>query len=106
MLRKISLLCPETRVTIISTIISNNNNSDFHETFHLNAAQSLGGSTGRLVQLTLGLQMLYKPLELLGGQKTSLQRVSAESITRLLAKNAGFSPKKQFLQHGEAFILC
>lgn len=55
-------------------------------------------------QVTLVLQIVYKPLELLGEQKTSIHRVSAESITRLLADNAGFSPKKQFLQQEEAFV--
>lgn len=69
MLRNISLLCCETQVTIISTIASNNKNSDFHETFHLDGAQSLGGSTGHCVQLTLVLQRGYRHLELLGEQK-------------------------------------
>lgn len=103
-LEKSHFLCCETQVTIISTITSNNNNSGFHETFHLDGAQSLGGSTGCCIQLTLVLQTVYKPLELLGEQKTSIHRVSAESITGLLADNAGFSPKKQFLQQEEAFF--
>lgn len=106
-LEKSHFLCRETQVTIISTITSNNNDLGFCETFHLDGAQSLGGSTDHCVQLTLVLQMVYKPLELLGEQKTSIHGVSAESITRVLADNAGFSPRKQFLQQEESFFfLC
>lgn len=69
MLRKISLLCRETQVTIISTITSSNNNSIFHETFHLNAAQGLGGSSGHCVQLTSCCRCCTNPWSCWGSKK-------------------------------------
>lgn len=75
MRRNISLLCCETRVTVISTI-SRANNSHLHETFQLNGSQSLGGSADRCVQVPWGQQILYKNLFCWGTQSGCCPRLS------------------------------
>lgn len=90
MLRKISLLCCETLVTIISTISSNNNSSDFCEILVWMEPKAL--EAAQLVVLQIG----SKPLELLGEQKTSLHRDSWQIMQDLAPKSNSCSRKGHF----------